>query len=456
VTAQSSGGVDGVWPVPLETITAQWRTLASDLAPSALKIGMIGSVEAVHALADLVADSRAPIVLDPVLGASAGGTLAGDATRGAIVRELLPVVTVLTPNLHEASALLGRAPLLTPAAIEAAARELSALGPPTVVIKGGHADGPLAQECVHHRGRTFWLSNTRLASENTHGTGCTFASAIAAAMARGQSVVDAIVIAKMFVRSALRHAYRAGAGSGPVAQGAWPEDEADLPWLTETAEAAAMRPSFPRLETSLGLYAIVDSAEWVARLAESAVGAIQLRVKSLQGDALRNEIAGAVRIAENAGVPLFINDYWRHAIDLGAFGVHLGQEDLETADLTAIESARLRLGISTHCYEEVARAHALRPSYMAIGPVFETRIKQMKFAPQGVDALARWRRTMTSYCLVAIGGIDASTIDAVAATGVDSIAVIRAISQAPDPLQAVRELAARTRHPVPWSSQNAL
>jgi len=398
---------------------------------------MVPSAEHARILASLLAGTRATIVLDPVMRASAGGTLSDDA----VVRELLPRVDIITPNLDEASALLGSEKLTDAASIESAARQIAALGPETVVIKGGHAENAFAQECVFHRGRVFWLSNDRLPSQNTHGTGCTFASAIAAALAAGFGVVDAVVIAKMFVTDAIRNSYSAGAGSGPVAQGRWPEEEADLPWLASGAETA--RPRFPPLDQPLGLYAIVDSAEWVERLAGSGVGAIQLRVKSLEGDALRHEIARAIRIGHDAHIPLFVNDYWRQAIELGAFGVHLGQEDLDMADLTAIESAGLRLGVSTHCYEEVARAHALRPSYMAIGPIFETTIKVMKVAPQGVAALRRWRRTLGSYSLVAIGGIDMSNIAEVAATGVDSIAVIRAISQAPDPPRAIRELAAR-------------
>jgi len=444
VTAQSSRGVDGVWPVAGAGIEAQWRALESDLPPTAVKIGMVPSADHARMLARLMAEGApAPIVFDPVLRASAGGTLADDATRAVIAAKLLPLVDVLTPNLDEARALLGSERLMSPESIETAARRLATLGPKTVVIKGGHGSGPLAQECVFHRGRIFWLSNARLASDDTHGTGCTFASAIAAAIAGGFPIVDAIVVAKMFVHAAIRNSYRAGAGRGPVAQGLWPEEEADLPWLTATSETAAPRPRFPRLEQSLGLYAVVDSADWVERLLGSGVGAIQLRVKALQGDALRGEIARAIRIARDSRIPLFVNDYWQLAIELGAFGVHLGQEDLDTADVPAIESAGLRLGVSTHCYEEVARAHALRPSYMAIGPIFETKIKAMRFEPQGVPALRSWRKTLASYPLVAIGGIDASTITEVAATGVDSVAVIRAITQAPDPLQAVRDLAVR-------------
>ncbi len=205
-------------------------------------------------------------------------------------------------------------------------------------------------------------------SSNTRGTRCTFCLAIAAAIASGLAVVDAIVVVRMFGTGAVRNSYSASSGSGPVAQGTWPEDESDLPLLTQTAEAAAAWPRFPQLKQSLGLSAI-------ERLTGSEVGAIQLHVKSPEGNGLRHQIACSIRIARTARVPLCINDHWRLAIELGAFGVHLGQKDLDAADVTAIEAVGLRLAVSTHCYEEVAQAHALRPSYTAIGPIFETKSK---------------------------------------------------------------------------------
>lgn len=441
VTAQSSRGVRGVWPVPLDALDAQWSALEDDLPPAVIKIGMLGTAATVRRVADRLRTMQVPAVLDPVLGASAGGALLDGEGRDALLRELLPRVSVLTPNANEAAVLLGRPMLSTPEEIEAAARELADFGPDTVIIKGGDGKGPLAQDCVLHQGRVVWLSNQRLLSIHTHGTGCTFASSVATALSMGLSAIDAAVVAKMVVTEAIRNGYSAGSGAGPVHQEGWPLDEIDLPWLTQSAGEGAKRPSFPPLGRAPGLYAVVDSASWVERLVRSCVGMLQLRVKTLTGDALRTEIASAIHSAREAGVPLFINDYWQLAIELGAFGVHLGQEDLEEADPSAIARAGLRLGVSTHCYEEVARAHALRPSYLAIGPVFETKIKVMRFAPQGVAALRRWRPTLASYPLVAIGGIDSSNAAEVLATGVESIAVIRAITLADDPLAAAKELA---------------
>ena len=439
VTAQSSRGIQSVWPVPIEAVRAQLDAVGSDLPPSAVKIGMLGTRSNVLEAARLARSLDVPVVLDPVLAASAGGSMLDGEGRRALLEELLPAVDVVTPNLDEAGVLLGRA-VRDEEAMREAALAIAGRGPRTVIVKGGHGEGALARDCVLHEGRIVWLESVRLKTPGTHGTGCTFASAFAAVLAQGHSHVDAAVVAKMYVTAAIRGSYSAGEGDGAVAQGGWPESPEDLPRLIPDGTAGAPLPVFAPLDRPPGLYAIVDSAEWVERLASSGVGTLQLRVKSLDDAALRAEIGRSIAAARTAGVPLFINDYWQLAIELGAWGVHLGQEDLDSADVGAIAGAGLRLGVSTHCYEEVARAHALRPSYIALGPVFETKIKVMRFAPQGLAALRRWRATLAEYPLVAIGGIDASNASAVRATGVDSIAVIRAITLADDPIAAVREL----------------
>jgi len=128
---------------------------------------------------------------------------------------------------------------------------------------------------------------------------------------------------------------------------------------------------------------------------------------------------------------LFINDYWELAARFSAYGVHLGQDDLRKADIKQIHSAGLRLGVSTHCYREVARALSLRPSYFAIGPIHATTTKDMKFAPQGIEALKRWRRTL-SYPLVAIGGLFLDNAQEAINGGADGVAVVRDISQSSD------------------------
>lgn len=191
--------------------------------------------------------------------------------------------------------------------------------------------------------------------------------------------------------------------------------------------------SFPPCgEKALGLYPVVDRASWLERLLPLGVSTIQLRIKDLHGEPLRREIARAVEIAQHYSCRLFINDYWEEAIEFGAYGVHLGQEDIDSANLTMILAAGLRLGLSSHCDDEVARCLTIRPSYIAIGPVFPTTTKLMPWTVHGIEGLKYWQRTL-DYPLVAIAGIKRENFAEVVATGVDGVAMITAITESPTP-----------------------
>ncbi len=439
ITAQNTVGVQAIYRLDPADLRAQLGSLAADLPPAAVKIGMVPDVAHAVVIREALDRLDCPVVLDPVLVSTSGASLS-DSPAGQPVWTMAPRADVTCPNLFEVEALLGRT-VRDDAAIEAAAAEMLERGCRAVVIKGGHGDGALSMDYFHDGTRGAWISNRRIDCESTHGTGCTQSSAVAAAMARGYELLDAVVIARMFVNAAIREALDVGSGPGPVCQGGWPEMPADLPWLTLDAGAARRRPRFPAPgEAPIGLYPCVETAAWVERLLALGVSTIQLRNKHLRGEALAAEIRAAVEAARRAGARLFVNDYWRLAIEAGAYGVHLGQEDLDDADIGAIERSGLRLGVSTHCYREVARAHALRPSYIACGPIWETKIKQMDFAPQGVEALRRWCRTLRDYPLVAIGGIDASRANECIAAGADGVSLIRAITQAPDYRAATLEL----------------
>ncbi|MCX8255376.1 MAG: thiamine phosphate synthase, partial [Beijerinckiaceae bacterium] len=152
-------------------------------------------------------------------------------------------------------------------------------------------------------------------------------------------------------------------------------------------------------------YPIVDSADWVARLLPQGARLVQLRVKDRGDAATRNEIARAKALCAAAGAQLVVNDYWQAAIDLGCDFVHLGQEDLDDADVPAIRAAGLRLGVSTHDEAELARALELAPDYIALGPIYPTRLKAMRFAPQGLERIGAWKARIGAIPLVAIGGI---------------------------------------------------
>lgn len=166
---------------------------------------------------------------------------------------------------------------------------------------------------------------------------------------------------------------------------------------------------------------------------------MQLRIKDLQGHALKDEIKAAIASAHEFNIDLYINDHWQLAIELGAFGVHLGQEDLDKANLHAIYNANLALGISTHDKNELARITNLKASYVAFGPIFKTQSKVLDFSPQGIERLAYWRK-LVQCPLVAIGGINLSNIADVYNTGVDGVAVISLVTTAAHPEQVITEV----------------
>lgn len=251
------------------------------------------------------------------------------------------------------------------------------------------------------------MVSPRFEKKNYRGTGCIFSSAITAALALGYEIKDAIVIAKMYINRGIRLAQSPNSHFAFIHHGGWPDEGIDLPCIADDPMDQFF-PPFPDCGSEpLGLYPIVDSYAWLQTLLPLGVKTIQLRIKNKNGQELEKEIQKSVCLAKSYNVRLFINDYWELALSHGAYGVHLGQEDLSRADVTSIYQAGLRLGISTHCYYEVARAHTFQPSYLACGPIFPTTSKVMAFAPQGILHLKRWQRTLNRYPLVAIGGIDA-------------------------------------------------
>ncbi|HCT3874644.1 TPA: thiamine phosphate synthase [Klebsiella michiganensis] len=200
------------------------------------------------------------------------------------------------------------------------------------------------------------------------------------------------------------------------------------------------QPDFPSVPFRLGLYPVVDSVTWIERLLAAGVRTLQLRIKDKRDSEVEEHVVAAIALGRKYDARLFINDYWRLAIKHQAYGVHLGQEDLETTDLSAIRNAGLRLGVSTHDDMEIDIALAARPSYIALGHVFPTQTKQMPSAPQGLDQLAQHIQRLGVYPTVAIGGISLERAPAVLATGVGSVAVVSAITQAADWRQATARL----------------
>ena len=469
VTAQNSVCVTRVQPVGLECLQAQLETLAEDMPPQAIKTGLLGNAEQVACVAEWVDRLRAKgplaLVVDPVLGASTGAAFANADTLRAYRELLLPRATLITPNQAEAAQLLGLLGPLTD--VPAAAEALRHLGCESVCITGGDVAPlgeapcePLALDWIATPHASGWLAHTRLPTPHNHGTGCTFASAAAGALARGFVCADALVLAKMATWHALLNAQAAGQGPGPVrAQADFIHDPAALPRLSW-----GPAPVFPRVPSPssqplrpLGLYAVVDSADRLQQVLDAGIRTVQLRLKTPEQptadwpNQLRQAIARCIACARQVDAELFINDHAELALELGAPGIHLGQEDL----LALSDEARRRvaqgaaLGISSHSLWELCRASTLQPRYIACGPVWPTTTKAMPWLPQGLDNLSWWS-AMAPRPVVAIGGIlAAEQVLAAARSGADGVCVVRGLGEHPAATVPALQQALEAGHTAP-------
>lgn len=200
-------------------------------------------------------------------------------------------------------------------------------------------------------------------------------------------------------------------------------------------------------------YPILPSSDWIRRLVPLGLTTVQLRLKDAAAAEIDRQIAEAREVCAAHGCQLVVNDYWQAALDLGCDYVHLGQEDLAAADVPALKQAGVRIGISTHSEAELAIALAAEPDYVALGPIYETKLKVMKWAPQGLARVGDWKRRLGGRPLVAIGGITPERAPGVVAAGADSVAVVTDFMTAPDPrvriqewLELTRNLSALDRH----------
>jgi len=442
VTAQNSQNVSSIHHIPAAYLCEQFNALKQSYQPAAIKIGMLGNHEVINVLKAFLESYSGEVVLDPVLSSSSGQHLFDSDSESYInnLIMLFPYIDLLTPNVPEAEKIL-KIKIQSHDDVVAAANKILTLGVNSVVIKAGHFENDINCKDYWTNGETsFWLSSPRQTHKNYRGSGCVFSSAVTASLALGYDMKDALVIAKMYINRGIRLAQHHTDEAAILHHASFPDALQDVPDVMDTLEQVSHEAFHSCGSQALGLYPVVDDANWLATLLPLGVNTIQLRIKNKNGMELENEIKQAIQLANQYNARLFINDYWELAIAHGAYGVHLGQEDLTNADIRKIHAAGLRLGISTHCFYEVARAHAYRPSYMACGPIYPTTSKIMPFHPQGISNLHYWRRLLNDYKLVAIGGINEENIMNVVDTNVDGIAMISAITHALNPQQKTQTL----------------
>ncbi|WED43769.1 thiamine phosphate synthase [Legionella cardiaca] len=398
------------------------------LKPDALKISGIETVSYSRKMIPFLKNFLKPIVLDPCFMLLSAKPSDRKQQRDNLVN-LLPFVEIITLSLTEAEKILNR-PIFSYQDIEEAAYMLLTMGAKSVLLKG-NAIKNLRQNFWTNGHESFWIANMHHSEINNWEVDGALSAAITACLALGYSIKDAIVIATMYFNRGLRKASQIAR----FFHDDWPEEQADLPYLSPKP-LEELPQSFKAYQ--MNLYPVVDSSLWLEKLLPQGVKCIQLRIKNAGEAILEKEIKRSIYLAKQYDAKLFVNDYWDLAIRFGADGVHLGQEDLQQADINKIRCSGLYLGVSTHCYYEVARAHALKPSYIACGPIYSTTSKAMVFQPQGIEQLQRWRR-MLQYPLVAIGGINLERLADVLKSGVRGVSLISAITQANDPLETTRQ-----------------
>lgn len=441
VTAQNSSQVIAYETISAALFCAQLNCLLEDMPPVAIKIGLIPDADLLQTLTEWLKRHKAQyqfsVIADPVLSSSSGYDFVSQSTLSLWRFTLMPLLDLITPNLPELALLSG----LPQASVQQQGQALLAAGAKSVLIKGGHRDDaqPLYDTLLTDSS-LIELTHARLLTRHKHGTGCVLSSAIAAAMAQRYPLTDAVIIARAYLQQALSQGYATGKGAGSLHHGNWPVQPDYFPQLNTGLAAYDDCPAFATMRAPIGLYPVVDSVQWLQALLPCQPDVIQLRLKQGTAAEIEQQIAQAVSISRDYGMRLFINDHWQLAIKYAAFGVHLGQDDLPSADLNAIATAGLRLGISTHSYTELLIARQLKPSYIALGHVFATQTKQMPSQPQGLAKLARYASLCRDIPTVAIGGIDLARLKDVAACGVDGIAVVSAITAQQKPQQAYNAL----------------
>jgi len=457
-TVQNSTGLISVNPTEVDILQQQVLALLVDNKPSIIKIGVLATHMQVQWLTVTLINLKKNIpslqvIYDPVGQATVGGSFSELSVQK--LQPLLRLVDVITPNLLEAKVLADS--LSNESAV--LAKVIQALGVNSVIIKGGHSDMATCSDYCLHRVSTikstndstsenieYQLNSPRINTTYTHGGGCSFATALSSFLAHGYLLRDALTLTKAFMLQGLNASNGKTEYYGAFEQQQWPNNAANFPTIEAPVNLKyAELAEFSRLsiirkgEQALGLYPVVDSIEWLARLMPLGINIIQLRLKNKAELELRSEIKAAVALSKKFDCRLFINDFWQLAIEYGAYGVHIGQEDLLDADLQKIQQAGLRLGISTHgCYEFLL-AQQLRPSYLAIGAIFPTKTKDMTGQIQGVENLRQTLQLATDIPVVAIGGINHQRAKQVWQTGVDSIAVVTAITESDNAEIAVKQ-----------------
>ncbi|KAF5448641.1 hypothetical protein F2P56_029151 [Juglans regia] len=430
VTAQNTVGVQGVNIVPEDFVAEQLKSVLSDMQVDVVKTGMLPSVGIVSVLSQSLREFPVQaLVVDPVMVSTSGDVLAGPSILAEFREELLPMADIITPNLKEASALLGCQQLKTVSDMRSAAKLLHEMGPRYVIVKGGDLPDSLDAVDIFFDGQDFYeLRSSRIKTRNTHGTGCSLASCIAAELAKGSSMLPAVKVAKRYVETALDYSKDIAIGNGT--QG--PFDH--LFRLKSNVQKSHRQVGFN--PSDLFLYAVTDSGmneKWGHSITDAVKAAIeggativQLREKDAETQKFLEAAKACCEICHSHGIPLLINDRIDIALACDADGVHVGQSDMPARVARTLLGPEKIIGVSCKTLEQAHQAWIDGADYIGCGGVYPTNTKanNLTVGLEGLKTVCK----ASKLPVVAIGGIGASNAGSVMETAVQNLKGVAVVS----------------------------
>ncbi|XP_062077324.1 thiamine biosynthetic bifunctional enzyme TH1, chloroplastic isoform X2 [Humulus lupulus] len=410
VTAQNTVGVQGVNIVPEEFVAKQLKSVLSDMQVDVVKTGMLPSIGIVKVLHQSLKDFPVQgLVVDPVMVSTSGDVLAAPSVLAVFREQLLPMADIVTPNLKEASALLGGPKLETVGDMHTAAKALHDMGPRNVLVKGGDLPDSLDAIDIFYDGKNiFELHSLRIKTRNTHGTGCSLASCIAAELAKGYSMLQAVKAAKHYIEASLDYSRDLVIGNGP--QGPFDHFLRLKRNIHNNYREKGFDPS------DLFLYAVTDSrmnktwghsiSDAVKAAVEGGATIVQLREKDIETRDFVEAAKSCLEICRSHGVPFLINDRVDVALACDADGVHVGQSDMPVCVARDLLGPEKIIGVSCKTPEHAERAWVDGADYIGCGGVFPTNTKENNITV-GLDGLKNVCMA-SKLPVVAIGGIGIS------------------------------------------------
>ncbi|KAM5574392.1 thiamine biosynthetic bifunctional enzyme TH1, chloroplastic [Rosa sericea] len=430
LTAQNTVGVQGVDIVAEDFVAQQLKSVLSDMHVDVVKTGMLPSLGIVKILHQYLKEYPVrALVVDPVMVSTSGDVLAGPSIITGFREELFPIADIVTPNLKEASALLDGLKIKTVSDMRSAAKLLHDMGPRNVLVKGGDLPDSLDAVDIFFNGEDIYeLRSSRIDTRNTHGTGCTLASCIAAELAKGSSMLESVKVAKCYVETALDYSKEIFIGNGP--QG--PFDH--LMRLKNNIHKSAGQVRFN--PSDLFLYAVTDSGmnrKWghsisdaVKAAVEGGATIVQLREKDIETRDFLEAAKLCLQICRSHGVPLLINDRIDVALACDADGVHIGQSDMPTHVARALLGPEKIIGVSCKTPEHAEQAWIAGADYIGCGGVYPTNTKanNLTIGLEGLKTVC----LASKLPVVAIGGINTSNAQSVMQIGVPNLKGVAVVS----------------------------